>query len=135
MSFVIDATLDDAAVPLSLVFNKGSGGVVGLTVVVSVRDGATTDSYLDFNDLTFKTSSWTTKQASLADLGAGFYALSGGLNLKGISNFPIATRHLLAEYSATGSETGVALDIISVPEQMLDKLVDRTIDVTTVLAR
>ncbi len=61
------------AEPLVLSVSGGSGGVTGLSPTVALRDAATTNSYLDFNDNTFKTSGWTTKYASMTEVERGHY--------------------------------------------------------------
>ncbi len=105
------AQRSDTNVPVNLQVDKG-GGVTGLTAVVAVRDGATINSYLDFNDDTFKISGWTTRQASMAEIADGVYALSGGLDVSAITNLPAATRHLILEFDVSGTEDGNAIDVI-----------------------
>lgn len=63
-------------VPISFDLSRvGSGGISGQTVVCQMRKVSDPTSYLDFNDNTFKTSGWTTKQKTLAGVAgaAGFY--------------------------------------------------------------
>ena len=83
MSNQITAQRDDADVPLQLVVNK-NGGVAGLTAVVAIRDARTDDSYLDFDDDTFKTVGWVQRQAPLTDLADGRYVRR--LDLSAITN-------------------------------------------------
>jgi hypothetical protein len=120
MSFSIQAERTDTNVPVALVVTKNGGGISGLTVVVQIRDASTIDSYLDFDDDTFQTSGWTTKQASLADLGDGFYALSGGLDVDVFTNLPASSHHLLVEFIVTGSVKGSALDHILLRRDVYD---------------
>lgn len=120
MSFSAQAELTDTNVPISLVATKNGGGVSGLTVVVQIRDASTVDSYLDFDDDTFQTSGWTTKQASLADLGDGFYALSGGLDVDAFTNLPAGSHHLSLEYIVTGSISGSAIDHLLLRRDVYD---------------
>jgi trimeric autotransporter adhesin len=119
MSYQIQAERTDTNVPITLQVDK-NGGVTGLTSVVQIRDGATTNSYLDFNDDTFKTAGWTTKQASLADIGDGVYVLSGGLDVSAITNLPAGTHHLFAEFDVTGSVDGNAVDVILLRNHVYD---------------
>lgn len=57
----------DTQVPVDYeVARIGVGGVGSLTVNYEIRNAATNNSYLDFNDNTFKTSGWTTKTKTLA---------------------------------------------------------------------
>ena len=99
MSLIVDRA--ETEVPLSLSLTEGGGAVLGATVLVAIRDSKTQDSYLDFNDLTFKTVGWTTREASVAELANGFYSVSGGLDLTAITNLPVTTNLLVAEYRVT----------------------------------
>lgn len=109
MSIEVERT--EANAPINLLVNK-NGGVESLTGSVKIRDGATTDYYLDFDDDTFKLTGWTEMSASLEDIGSGKYVLSGGLDISAITNLSASTHHLVAEFEITGSETGVACDLI-----------------------
>jgi hypothetical protein len=112
----ISAEASDSAVPLNLTVNFGtSGGVAGLTAVVALRDGATTDSYLDFSDNTFKTSGWVTRQTPAAEvdpvLSPGVYQYV--LNLAAI-NAVVGTRYVV-EWDVTGAyEANASEDILAV---------------------
>jgi hypothetical protein len=112
MATTIEVERNAANVPLNITVSDVDGAVTGLTTVVAVRDGRTTDSFLDFDDDTFKTSAWTTKQAAMAEVGNGAYALSGGLDLSIITNLPAATDFLVAEYEVSGSVAAVSMDIV-----------------------
>lgn len=71
-------------IPLTLTVTKaGVGGVTGLAPTVALRDGQTTNSYIDWADDTFKTSGWTTREALLTEIGDGHYQKQ--LNLPNIS--------------------------------------------------
>ena len=120
MGLTIQAEFTDTNVPLTLVATKNGGGVSGLTVVVQIRDASTIDSYLDFDDDVFKTSGHTIKQASLADLSDGFYALSGGLDVNAFSGLAANSNHLSAEYIVTGSLEGSAVDHILLRTDVYD---------------
>jgi len=87
---------------------SNNGGVSGLSVVVKIRNGTTTNSYLDFNDMTFKTSGHTTIQSALTDLTGGFYTKL--LDMTSIVNLP--TNNLVLEYIVSGSVTAVAMATI-----------------------
>ncbi len=87
-----------------------SGGVAGLTVTVQVRDGATINSYLDFNDDTFKTSGWVQKSLTLTDIGGGHY--TDTLDVSAITNLP-SNNHLALEYDISGSVVGIARGTLS----------------------
>lgn len=122
MSVTIQAERDESALPLTLAVTRASdGGVAGLTCVLQIRDASTPDSYLDFADSTFKTSGWTTKQASLLDLGDGLYVLSGGLDIGSITNLPAATNYLSAEYIVSGAVSGTTIDTILLRTSVYDQ--------------
>lgn len=83
MEFFLAETLD-TLVPLKLTINQeGVGGVTGLSPTVAVRNAATTNSYLDFADGTFKTGGWTLRDAPLTDIGDGHYQRN--LNAAGVT--------------------------------------------------
>jgi hypothetical protein len=64
----------DPSYSLVLAVSDGaSGGVTGLSPTVRVRNGATADSYLDFDDMTFKSSGWVQQDATLIEIGGGHY--------------------------------------------------------------
>jgi len=117
MSFPTQAERTDTNVPITFVINTGT---TGLTVTVRIRDGDTTTSYLDFADSTFKAAGWTTQNASLVDLGSGFYALSGGLSMAAMTNLPAATHVLILEFLISGTYNGSALDMIQIRESVHD---------------
>ncbi len=119
MSMQILASRKDTNIPLTLSAGNSAGGVTGLTVVVEIRDGGTNNSFLDFDDDTFKTSGWTTKSVALADIGGGFYALAGGLDAAAIGNLPAATDHLIAQFTVSGALKAVAADVIVLREALV----------------
>jgi hypothetical protein len=100
--------------PLNLTVDReGSGGVTGLVPTVAVRQTDVADSYLDWNDNTFKTSGWVTKYATLTEAERGTYQRILGLDsVAGIS----AGSSLVAEYHVdNGSDVvGDAHDVILV---------------------
>lgn len=110
--------------PLSLAVSNESGPVTGLTATVAVRRGETSNSYLDFADLAFKTAGWTTKNQALAEVGGGVYALTSALNLATITNLAGSTRILFAEFTVSGSVDAVAVDTIQIDDDgpSLDEL-------------
>lgn len=87
-----------------------TGGVAGLSVTAQIRDGATTTSYLDFADDTFKTSAWSQKSLTLTDIGNGYY--TDTLDVSAITNLP-STDHLSLEYTISGSVAGIAQGTLS----------------------
>ena len=121
---MLKARRTETELPLSLSVTRSDGPVAGATAVVAVRDGNTDDSYLDFADDTFKTAGHTTRQAALADIGGGFYALTGGLDVAAITNLPAATEILLAEYEVTApaNAVGVAGPDVILLEVFVDDL-------------
>ncbi len=106
----------DEAVSLTLSVHDSSGGVAGLAAVVAIRLSETPDTYLDFDDLTFKASGWTTKRASLTDIGGGIYAGAPVVDLGSVTNLPGSTRSLAAEYEVTGAVDGVDVDVIEIDD-------------------
>ena len=71
-SITVPATLAEPFV-LALSVQGFSGGIEGLSPTVAIRDARTTNNYLDFADLVFKTSGWSTQFAPLAEVGNGRY--------------------------------------------------------------
>ncbi len=128
MSMQILASRKDTNIPLTLSAGNSGGGVTGLTVVVEIRDGATNNSFLDFNDDTFKTSGWTTKSVALADIAGGFYALAGGLDAAVITNLPAATDHLIAQYTVSGTLKAIAADVIVLREALVKAIFNTDAD-------
>lgn len=116
MSELILAERSETKLPLTLTVSQ-NGGLSGLTSTVALRDGQTDDSYLDFNDVTFKTGGWGTQKAALSDEGGGLYLFTGGLDLTAITNLPATTHHLVAEFeTAGGGLSGIDHDIIVLGE-------------------
>ncbi len=71
-SITVPATLAEPFV-LALSVQGFSGGIEGLSPTVAIRDARTTNEYLDFADLVFKTAGWSTQFAPLAEVGNGRY--------------------------------------------------------------
>ncbi len=113
----------DTAAPVGFTLDK-NGGVTGATIVVAVRDAATSNSWLDFDDLTFKTSAWATRQATLGEVSAsnapGVYELTGGLDIRGITNLPAATDVLFLEFDITAGGKGIHTDRMDIRPYTLD---------------
>jgi len=108
----VHARRTDTAVALSLSLTQG-GPVTGASPTLSIREGGSSTSYLDFADATFKAAGWATKAAALAEVGGGFYHLAGGLDVSAITNLP-AGDTLLAEFTnPSGQARGVAVDTIA----------------------
>jgi hypothetical protein len=63
-----------SVIPLTLTIDQeGAGGVVGKSPTVALRNAATSNSYLDWADSTFKAAGWTTKYASMTEIERGHY--------------------------------------------------------------
>jgi hypothetical protein len=105
----IFAKKDDIAFPITIVIDS-AGGVSGLTVTASIRNSLDNDSYLDFDDNTFKTLNWIQKTVTLTDLSGGFYAYQ--FNINAITNIPDFS-HFIVEYDITGSIVAIDSSIIS----------------------
>lgn len=103
------------AVPLFLTLTRaGAGGITGKSPTVALRDGSTLDSYLDFNDSTFKTVGWTTKYETLDEIERGHYQKSIDISALGLS----ANDVLVAEYHVddSGDVVGDAADLLLIAE-------------------
>lgn len=58
---------DTAVEFVANVVDENGDGVTGQTITVKLAEAGVTDSFLDFNDSTFKTSGWTTKTLTLVE--------------------------------------------------------------------
>jgi len=105
------ASRNDTAFPIEVSVDTGTGGISGLTAAISIRDTLNSNSYLDFNDSTFKITGWVSKTKNLADFGSGFYGTT--IDIAGIKNFPNGGNHLAVEYSVTGAVVSIANNILS----------------------
>jgi hypothetical protein len=141
VSSTIEVERTETQVPLELVVTQsGIGGITGLVPVARIRDGNTPNSYLDFNDFTFKIAGWVAQTISLTEVGNGFY--TEFLDLTAITNLPDATHYLNAEFivSGAGAVKGSGLTQILLSRGAYDSggtLVSSTvtgISTTTVLA-
>lgn len=103
-----------SVVPLVLsVNNPGTGGVTGLSPTVAFRNATTLDSYLDFDDGTFKASGWGTKYAPLAPSERGHYQRT--LDMAAIAassgDIFVAEYHVAgADFDGDASEVHMVLD-------------------------
>ena len=105
---------DESNLRLNLTVNK-NGGVTGLTATVRLRDKDVADSYLDFADGVWKTSGWTTQAATMTDLNGATTPVPGGYEqIASIANLPPTSTNLIAEYSFSGAESGVASEEFTV---------------------
>ena len=111
------ANRQDTTFPLE-VYVDDTGGVVGLIITASLRDVADSTSYLDFDDLTFKTSGWVAKTKTLTGFGSGFYGTT--VDFSAVTNLPLG--HLSVEYSVSGAVTAVNSDIISFKDMDTTKI-------------
>jgi hypothetical protein len=67
--------------PLVLTLEReDEGGITGAVPTFAVRDATTLDSYLDFDDFTFKSSGWGTKYEPLTEVESGDYTYWMNLN-------------------------------------------------------
>jgi len=105
----------ETALPISIAVSSG-GGVSGLAVTMAIRDGSTLNSYLDFNDLTFKPSGWVSQTDALVDQSGGYYADT--LDVASITNLP--NTNLIIEFSISGSLNAIAMgSVISAKSSIL----------------
>ncbi len=109
---MIVAERTETALSLELSVDK-NGGQTGLTAVVAIRDGATTNSWLDFNDGTFKTSGWTTRQAAMTEVSVGnapgVYRATLDLTTVTLPTGPF----LVAEFDVSGTVVGNTIEVIT----------------------
>lgn len=111
--------------PLELSVVQSGSGVPGLTATVAIRQGGTTNSYLDWADNTFKTSGWTTKNEPMADLGTGVYQAAIDVAALGFTPLTGLPRELVAEYSIVGYSGVGGIDYIIVSELRPDAKTSR----------
>ncbi len=114
--------------PLILAVNGFGGGITGLSPVVAIRDTSTVGLYLDFSDLTFKTSGWTTRQAAMTEVGDGRYFLAGGADPFLWTPRPDVPTYFSAEYEAPG--LGISDDLIIVTASLGGEDFETTLDET-----
>jgi hypothetical protein len=111
MSFLVAEA--GTSFPLTLVVNRaGVGGVTGLVPTVALRRGDLPAQYLDWSDLTFKTSGWTTKYGTLAEVERGHYQRMLSLSAIGAA----VDSSYVAQFSVNngGDVRGEAEDVILV---------------------
>lgn len=108
MAAALEVEVTETALPLELTVDKlGVGGVTGLSPTVAVRNASTVNSYLDFSDLAFKTSGWTTKYASMSEVERGHYQ-----RLLNVSALSLAVGfRLVAEYHADNGSGVIGDDL------------------------
>lgn len=124
-SVTIHATFNEPH-PLQLAVNGFSGGVTGLSPVVAIRSALTSGSYLDFADLAFKASGWTTRQAAMTEVGDGRYFLIGGADPYLWTPRPDVPAYFTAEYEAPG--LAVADDLIIVTASLAGEEFETALD-------
>lgn len=114
----IPADITATSVPLNLTVSGTLGGITGLAPTVAVRNGATLDSYLDWDDDTFKTSGWVTKNALMSEVGGGHYQRS----LSMVDIGAASGSYYVAEYNVDdgGSVKGADEDVIAVTSLVSD---------------
>lgn len=106
------AELSDTLFPIDVAVDS-TGGITGLAVTAALRDPNDSTSYLDWSDLTFKTSGWTTKFQSLTEYGNGFYGVN--LDVSSITNFPSA-KHAAVEYDISGTVVAVSQGLLTIAQ-------------------
>jgi hypothetical protein len=126
----LEADFNDTSFPLELVINTiGQGGVAGLSPTVAIRLSPSTNNYLDWATMTFKTSGWIVKNQPMTDLGTGVYQQILNVAALGFTPLTGLPQKLLAEYTSTGTGTGgLAEDTIFVSELRPDAQVARQFD-------
>lgn len=115
--------------PLEVTLVRGDGsGQTGQSVEVEIRDVTTTNSYLDFFDLTFKIAGWTTKAAALTEVGGGHYTLAGGADPFLWTPRPNPPAYFQAEFRVTGPKKGVGADEILITDALPGEEFERLLD-------
>jgi hypothetical protein len=115
----LTAEITAVSIPLTLTISQdGVGGISGQSPTVAIRMGATTNSYLDFSDATFKTVGWVLKYGSMTESENGHYTRPLAVASLGL---PAGTV-LVAEYFVDDgvSVAGVDTDEILLVEQGAD---------------
>lgn len=115
-------------VPLELTLEQeGVGGLLGYDVFVRVRDASTLNSFLDWDDNTFKTAGWSTRDKVMNEVGGGHYNLE--LNLAAIGS--VVGNVFVAQYTVDdGDVIGDAHDVILVGQQALSDMAVLLADVS-----
>lgn len=108
---------NSTAVPYTLCVSQDvSGGVTGLSPTVAMRRGASQTLYLDWNDLTFKSSGWVVKYQPLVELERGCYG--GVLDLTEIG--AVEGDSFALQYDAPGYGSAVDLILCTSPTASAD---------------
>ena len=108
MSQGLTVDFDAVAFPLTLTLTQdGTGGVTGLAPTVAIRLGSSLTSYLDWDDITFKTSGWGTQFDVMTEVGGGHYNRS--LNVAGLVGAGVGDS-LVVEYAVDDGGANVAVD-------------------------
>lgn len=119
----------DMTVPLELTISQeGVGGVLGQDAFVRVRDGSTTNSFLDWADNTFKTVGWAERDRLLDEVGGGHYTTQ--LSLADIG--AVVGNVFIAQYTVDdgGDVVGDAHDVVLVGLQALTDMAALLADVS-----
>ncbi len=113
--------------PVQISVNGFAGGISGLSPLFAIRDGLTTDSFIDFNDLTFKTAGWTTKQAAMTDQGDGHYVATADPFLWTVgAGKPEEPAYFVIEYDIPNF--GIENDFLVVTAALPGEEFERTLD-------
>lgn len=118
----------NAVVPLDLTLEQeGVGGITGKAPTARLRDGTTTDRYLDWADDTFKTSGWAQLDVALLEVGRGHYSEHVHLAAIGaaLGNIFVAEFHIDDGADVKGEDS----DVIIVGEDGLISFVALEADV------
>lgn len=126
MSSAVLAEKSDTSFPLVLVVDReGVGGLAGIVPLptVSLRDAATTTSYYDWADNTFKTSGWTLRDGPMVDIGNGVYQRS--LDVLAFPLLPGAQFTAEFRVSSGPDIKGEDADLVTITEVQADTSVVR----------
>lgn len=98
------------AVDVAVVISTATGGVEGLAVTLRVRNGQTTNSYLDFDDGLFKTSGWVQQDLDMTELERGEYYASLDISSMDVSSGDV----LVCEMHSGATELADASEVIAI---------------------
>lgn len=98
---------------LSFILTETGQPLTGLSPNVTFRSNTNTNSFLDFNDLTFKTQGWTQREKDLSETDSGVYQYILDLALLNLSNGDSFTAVYTATYNTQTVKKYEVFNIVS----------------------
>lgn len=122
---LVPSEIGSGPIELTLTLDA-EGPATGESPTVRVREFGSSDRYLDFNDSTFKTAGWTTRDQPMLEVdGLGTYRAV--LDPSSLVNLTAGVFHVVAEYRNAGAVIpGAAHDIVSLFVSAYDLPADQT---------